>query len=283
MESEHAEEEVMPGEEGTPEAEPTPTEGEAAASPTPAPTQEAAPDSGAAGCDNNSAPTADAGGPYTAMMGKGEAFVIFDASGSTDAGGSIETYEWDFGDGNSATETEAKVTYGYKKTGVYTATLTVTDNCNATDEVTVGVTISGPTPPAEEDNNSGDDNSDDQGSATPAPAPAPIAGTQGFCYRVQYGDTLWGIATRFGVYWPDLARVNNVHPGYYVVAGQGLFVPTGEITQPPNLYEVQEGDTLNSIAYQCGLTVTALTQANSMTADDAPTPGHMMIIPPWRY
>jgi LysM repeat protein len=215
------------------------------------------------------------------MMGKGEAFVVFDASGSTDADGSIETYEWDFGDGNSATETEASVTYGYGEAGSYTATLTVTDNCGAMDEVTVEVTIVGPTPPADPNNGSDDSDSGDQGSTTPPPAP--IAGTQGFCYRVQRGDTLYGIAGRFGVFWPDLARVNNVDPGYYVIAGQGLFVPTGEISQPPNLYEVQTGDTLNSIAYQCGLSVMALAQANSMAADDTLTPGYMMVIPPWRY
>jgi LysM repeat protein len=217
------------------------------------------------------------------MMGKGEAFVPFDASGSTDADGSIVTYEWDFGDGQTATATEASVTHGYQAEGTYTARLTVTDNCGATAEATVDVTIVGPTPPADSDNNSGDSDSGDQGSATPAPAPAPVAGTQGFCYRVQWGDTLYGIAGRFGVFWLDLARVNNVNPGYYVIAGQGLFVPTGEITQPPNLYEVQEGDTLNSIAYQCGLSVMALSQANGMAADDTPTPGYMMVIPPWRY
>jgi LysM repeat protein len=217
------------------------------------------------------------------MMGKGEAFVIFDASGSADTDGSIEGYEWDFGDGNSATETEASVTYGYKEDGTYTATLTVTDNCGDTDEVTVEVTIAGPTPPADPNNNSGDSSSGDQGSTTPDPAPAPVAGTQGFCYQVQWGDTLYGIANRFGVFWPDLARVNNVDPGYYVIAGQGLFVPSEEISEPPNLYEVQEGDTLNSIALQCGLSVMVLSQANGMAADDTPTPGDMMVIPPWRY
>jgi LysM repeat protein len=223
-----------------------------------------------------------------AMMGKGEAIVIFDASGSTDADGSIVSYGWDYGDGNSTTETEASVTYGYKQTGTFTAKLTVADNCGATSEATADVTIVGPTPPADQDNNSGSGdnnsgNSGDQGSTTPPPAPAPVAGTQGFCYRVQYGDTLSGIATRFGVYWPDLAMVNGVHPEYYVREGQGLFIPTGEITGPPNLYEVQDGDTLNSIAYQCGLNVMYLAQANGMAANDTPTPGYMMVIPPWHY
>jgi LysM repeat protein len=217
------------------------------------------------------------------MMGKGEAFVPFDASGSTDADGSIESYGWDFGDGTSATATEAEVTHGYKEDGTYTATLTVTDNCGATDTATVDVTIVGPTPPAEPTDDSGDDSSGDQGSTSPTPAPAPVAGTVGFCYRVQYGDTLYGIANRFGIFWPDLARVNNVNPGYYVIAGQGLFVPSGEISEPPNLYEVEEGDTLNSIALQCGLSVMALSQANGMAEGDTPTPGYMMVIPPWRY
>ncbi|HUV02832.1 MAG TPA: PKD domain-containing protein [Desulfobacteria bacterium] len=52
--------------------------------------------------------------------------ITFDASSSNDPDGTIEKYQWNFGDGNS---TEGKVvTHAYSKAGDYTATLTVTDN-----------------------------------------------------------------------------------------------------------------------------------------------------------
>ena len=70
------------------------------------------------GCENNSAPVANANGPYTAMMGKGLALVNFTAAGSTDSDGVIANYTWEFGD-DSAPAAGENVTYGYKNTGNY--------------------------------------------------------------------------------------------------------------------------------------------------------------------
>lgn len=55
----------------------------------------------------------------------------FDGSGSFDHEGAIVSYEWDFGDG--ATATGATATHTYAAPGVYRATLTVTDNESNTD------------------------------------------------------------------------------------------------------------------------------------------------------
>ena len=52
--------------------------------------------------------------------------VVFDGSGSTDEDGTINTYVWDFGDGNSANGVTA--THTYQTEGSFNATLTVTDN-----------------------------------------------------------------------------------------------------------------------------------------------------------
>lgn len=223
-------------------------------------------------CDNNTPPVADANGPYTAMMGKGQAIVTFDGSNSTDSDGEIVSYEWDFDDG-SAVESGESVTHGYSSPGSYLVTLIVTDDCGESSLATAEVTIAGPTPPA--------------GTSTPVvPTPSPVPpplGTLGFCYRVQYGDTLSGIAWRFGVSWQDLAFVNRVGMGYFVIAGQGLFIPTGPITDGPNIYVVQDGDTLNSVAYHCGLTTTTLARVNGLHLDESLSPGQMLMIPPWRY
>ncbi|HET7615320.1 MAG TPA: PKD domain-containing protein, partial [Bacillales bacterium] len=60
--------------------------------------------------------------------------VTFDASASMDLDGSIEKYEWRFGDGQTA-EGET-VVHRYSKKGKYKVTLTVTDNRGATDRTT---------------------------------------------------------------------------------------------------------------------------------------------------
>jgi PKD repeat protein len=52
--------------------------------------------------------------------------VYFDASESVDSDGSIVTYLWDFGDGNTATGETTEHTFNEE--GTYTITLTVTDN-----------------------------------------------------------------------------------------------------------------------------------------------------------
>jgi hypothetical protein len=54
----------------------------------------------------------------------------FDASGSYDPDGSIVSYDWNFGDGNTGSGVTASHTYGYADT--YTVVLTVTDNESAT-------------------------------------------------------------------------------------------------------------------------------------------------------
>jgi len=57
--------------------------------------------------------------------------ITFDASASHDADGTIVSYDWDFGDGNTASG--QIVNHSYTQTGQYTVTLTVTDNDDLTD------------------------------------------------------------------------------------------------------------------------------------------------------
>jgi PKD repeat protein len=71
--------------------------------------------------------------------GTGET-VRFDASGSTDADGSIASYAWNFG--NGVTGTGATVQHSYPAAGNYLVTLTVTDNDGATARATQTVVVS---------------------------------------------------------------------------------------------------------------------------------------------
>jgi PKD repeat protein len=68
-------------------------------------------------------PVCDAGGEYMAEAG---VEIIFDGSGSYDPNGTIELYDWDFGDGNTGSGMIVTHTYAYS--GAYMVTLCVTDN-----------------------------------------------------------------------------------------------------------------------------------------------------------
>ncbi len=68
--------------------------------------------------------------------------VSFSGSASSDLGGSIVSYAWDFGDGTTATGVNATHTYGTK--GIYTARLTVRDNQGATGTATKQIQVGPP-------------------------------------------------------------------------------------------------------------------------------------------
>ncbi len=84
----------------------------------------------------NQAPIANAGPDQTVLVNEN---VIFDGSGSSDLGGIIVSYEWNLGDGTTATG--QTVDSNYSTAGNYTVTLTVTDNGGAIDSDTTVVTV----------------------------------------------------------------------------------------------------------------------------------------------
>ena len=64
----------------------------------------------------------------------------FDGTGSSDSDGSIVSYDWDFGDGSTATGSTAS--HSYAAAGDYTVSLTVTDDAGATDTMSSTVSVS---------------------------------------------------------------------------------------------------------------------------------------------
>ena len=88
--------------------------------------------------EGNIPPVADADGPYSVKLGRS---VSFDGTGSydPDEDGTIVSYLWDFGDGETAIVESPSHTYDAVDS--YTVTLTVTDNEGATDSDTTAATI----------------------------------------------------------------------------------------------------------------------------------------------
>ena len=85
----------------------------------------------------------------TPITGDAPLEVQFSSAGSLDSDGTIVSYEWTFGDGNTSTEADPLHTYAAE--GVYTATLKVTDNKGASKTATVEVTVNA-APPVDDPN-----------------------------------------------------------------------------------------------------------------------------------
>ncbi len=94
----------------------------------------------------NQPPRADAGGNQRIDLGSP---VLLNGAGSSDPDGTIVSYEWDLGDGNTAAG--VAVEHTYQAAGSYLVNLTVTDDNGATDEDFALIEVAeGPanTPPA---------------------------------------------------------------------------------------------------------------------------------------
>ena len=80
---------------------------------------------------------------------------------------------------------------------------------------------------------------------------------------VQWGDTLSGLAAKCGTT-VDAIRAANPGLGWWLYAGQTIYIPTG-YTPPPatgGTYVVKVGDTLGKIASRSGTSLSALLAVN---------------------
>jgi YVTN family beta-propeller protein len=80
---------------------------------------------------------------FTVTPGQAGTLSSFDASASTVAYGTITSYAWNFGDGNTVTTSTPTTTHNYAAGSTYTATLTETDSAGtSTNQVFTGQTTS---------------------------------------------------------------------------------------------------------------------------------------------
>ena len=135
--------------------------------------------------------------------------------------------------------------------------------------------------------------------AAPATGGSSDVTTDATTTTVRAGDSLVGIAHRFGVRLSTLLRANSmtltsvIHPGDTIVVPAGASIPAstpraastrttggsaGSATT--SAYVVQPGDTLAGIAWRNGVTLRALVEANDLTAASVIFPGQTLSVPP---
>lgn len=116
----------------------------------------------------------------------------------------------------------------------------------------------------------------------PAPAPAPAAGGS---YRVVSGDTLSGIAAKYGTSWQVLQQINGLPDPNRIYPGQVLKVPGGGSAPAPtpapapgggSTYTVKSGDTLSGIAAQFGTSWQNLQAINGLADANKIYPGQVL-------
>lgn len=85
-------------------------------------------------------------------------------------------------------------------------------------------------------------------------------------YVVEKGDTLYGIARKFGVSVDELKKLNNLSNNNLAI-GEILTIPSANDNQNTIIYTVQKGDTLYSLARAYKTTVDEIKKLNNLTSN----------------
>ena len=99
-------------------------------------------------------------------------------------------------------------------------------------------------------------------------------------HQVVNGDSLWGIAEKYGANVDELMKLNNVTFPDLILPGDVIKLPSNPSSPPPGgEYEVKPGDTLSQIAVRFDLSLEELRDANQLANIDLIVPGQRLKIP----
>ncbi len=111
---------------------------------------------------------------------------------------------------------------------------------------------------------------------------SPASG-ESFTYKVQPGDTLYGIARKFGVDAQTLISLNQVSNPNALSVGQEVLVPgqapAGTSTGEGYVHVVAAGETLFAISQKYGVPLDQLAQVNQITNPGSLRVGQRLLIP----
>lgn len=116
--------------------------------------------------------------------------------------------------------------------------------------------------------------------STPTPQPTPQPEPNYDTYTVMAGDTLSGIAEKFGTTYQELAAINGIEDPNVIHVGQIIKLKgdTASSLQSCDTYTVQAGDTLSGIAEKFGTTYQELAAINGIENPNAIYVGQVLIV-----
>ena len=97
----------------------------------------------------------------------------------------------------------------------------------------------------------------------------PAASGSTITYTVKSGDTLSGIAQKYGTTYQEIAKLNGIKNPSYIKVGQKLKIPakssgSSKTTTKTITYKVKKGDTLSGIAQKYGTTYQKIAKENGI-------------------